>query len=246
MFSKNLIFIILLISHSAFSQGPPDASALLKESDRPRGGVERGLAWDMELTTVDASKSSVRQFVIKTKGDNALAESKAPPKFKGEILLFKDRNMWFVKPELKKPVAISARQKLGGQAANGDIASTQYFRDYNPTFVKTEMIDNDETALLLLKAKSETSTYDSIRYWISIKQKVAVKAEFLNLQGKAFKVAVFEYKNKINFDGKSFPFISQMTISNSSNPKEKSILVYKNPKAENFSEGQFNVNSLGR
>lgn len=246
MFTKLFPLIFLLVSQSVFGQSTPDASALLKESDRPRGGVERGLAWEMELTTVDVTKSSVRQFVIKTKGDNALAESKAPPKFKGEILLFKDRNMWFVKPDLKKPVAISARQKLGGQAANGDIASTQYFRDYTPTFIKTEMIDNEETALLLLKAKSETSTYDSIRYWISVKQKLAVKAEFLNLQGKVFKNATFEYKNKINFDGKSFPFISQMTISSSSNPKEKSILVYKNPKAENFSDGQFNVNSLGR
>lgn len=246
MFSNYFLLSLLMVSQSLFAQLPPDASALLKESDRPRGGVERGLAWDMELTTIDSSKSSVRQFVIKTKGDNALAESKAPPKFKGEVLLFKDRNMWFVKPDLKKPVAISARQKLGGQAANGDIASTQYFRDYNPTFVKTEMIENEETALLLLKAKSETSTYDSIRYWISLKQKVALKAEFLNLQGKAFKSATFEYKNKITFDGRSFPFISQMTISSISNPKEKSILVYKNPKAENFSDGQFNVNSLGR
>lgn len=188
---------VLFYSHLGWSQSP-NASDLLKESDRPRGGVEKGLTWEMELTTMDDPKNSVRQFVIKTKGDNAIAESKAPPKFKGEILLFKDRNMWFLKPDLKKPVAISARQKLGGQAANGDIASTQYFRDYTPIFVKKEMIGGDETALLLLKAKSETVTYDSIRYWISLKQKIALKAEFLNLQGKAFKEATFEYKNKIS------------------------------------------------
>ena len=52
-------------------------------------------------------------------------------------MLFNDRTIWFIKPGLRKPVSISARQRLVGDAANGDIATTNYARDYDGATLAT-------------------------------------------------------------------------------------------------------------
>lgn len=223
-----------------------DPGQLLKDSDRSRGSVENGMSWELELVSTGENDGRARTFRVRTKGDNALVESLAPSRYKGEVILLNDRNMWFARPGLRKPVAVSARQKLSGQAANGDIASTQYYRDYTATFVKNETLGKEPVAQLLLKGKTDSVTYDSIRYWISLKQKLALKAEFLNLQGKPFKEATFEYKNSVSDGGKKLPFISRMVITNSLKASEKSVLVYKKPEAAEVSATTFNVNNIVR
>ena len=42
-------------------------------------------------------------------------------------------------------MSISARQRLTGLAANGDIASTNYARDYEGTIVGEEVVDGEPT-----------------------------------------------------------------------------------------------------
>jgi putative ABC transport system permease protein len=219
---------------------------LLRASDRGRGSLEGGLTWDSEVTTSEDGETTVRKFKVRAKGINANVEALEPSRNKGEVYLFNDRTMWFFKPALKKPVAISARQKLTGQAANGDIASTHYARDYSPTLEKTEIIGGEKVHVLLLKAKANNLTYDQIRYWISDKSKRAIKAEFLTLQGKAFKRATLEYDNKIQVNGQLVDFVSRMEIVDSTFEQNKSILKYLNPKLEDHKESIFNVNNLKR
>ncbi|MFN7730169.1 MAG: outer membrane lipoprotein-sorting protein [Bdellovibrio sp.] len=224
----------------------PSAQTLLQESDRGRGGVTEGVSWNIKLETTEEGDTNTRSFRVKAKGQNAYVEALAPARNKGEVYLFNDRNMWFFKPSLKKPVAISSRQKLSGQAANGDIASTNYARDYTPTLEKTEIVDGESMYVLLLKAKASNLTYDQIRYWISEKEKLAKKAEFLTLQGKPFKLAKMEYKNRIRIGGKEFPFVSQLTIVDAKYPENKSTINYESPRIEDHKDSLFNVNRMSR
>ncbi|MBL7671717.1 MAG: outer membrane lipoprotein-sorting protein [Bdellovibrionaceae bacterium] len=219
---------------------------LLKISDRARGGLEKGASWEISLKSVEEGNESERTFAVKAKGDNAFVEALAPSRNKGEVYVFNDRSMWFFKPTLKKPVVVSSREKLTGQAANGDIASTHYARDYVPTLETTVVEGDDKLYVILLKAKSKQVTYDQIRYWISEKTKLGVKAEFLTLQGKPFKLATFEYKNSIVQGGKKAPFVSQMTLVDSKFKDNRSVMVYTNPKAESHSDAIFNVNNVTR
>ncbi len=220
------------------------ATDLLNASDQNRGGANRGLSWEVFVQTFEDGETANRSFRVKSKGLDAYVEALAPARNKGEVYLFNDRNMWFYKPSLKKPVSISARQKFSGQASNGDIASTNYSRDYAATLEKTVDMGGDKIYVLMLKAKSNSMTYDQIRYWISSKSKLAIKAEFLTLQGDVFKRANFEYKNKIKRDGKAIPFVSQMIIVDAKRAENKSIMTYKNPKNENAPDSIFLVNSL--
>lgn len=237
------IFTVLIFSGTSFAQVDLE---LLKASDRARGSLESGLTWESEVTTVEDGESSVRKFKVRAKGVNANVEALEPSRNKGEMYLFNDRTMWFFKPSLKKPVAISSRQKLTGQAAIGDIASTHYARDYTPTIEKTETINGEKVYVLMLKAKANNLTYDQIRYWISDKSKRAIKAEFLTLQGQPFKRATLEYANKVTVNGKAVDFVSKMEIVDAKFENNKSILRYINPKLEEHKETIFNVNNLKR
>jgi hypothetical protein len=100
--------------------------------------------------------------------------------------------------------------------------------------------------VLMLKAKASNLTYDQIRYWVSDKTKLAMKAEFLTLQGKVFKIGKMEYKNTLNHSGKENPFVSKVTIVDAKFPENKSILEYEKPKLEDHSASIFNVNNLAR
>ena len=222
------------------------AMDLLKASDQARGSLQDGLTWTSEVENHEDGENSTRKFLVKAKGVNAYVDALEPARTKGEVYLFNDRTMWFFKPSLKKPVAISSRQKLSGQAANGDIASTHYARDYTPTMEKTETIGKDKVHVLMLKANANNLTYDQIRYWINDKTKKAIKAEFLTLQGQPFKKAALEYKNKLTVNGKVIDFVSQIEITDVKNENNKSIIRYTNPKIEQHAESIFNINNLKR
>jgi len=244
---KIILSLIICISYCSLSRASENlANQLLQASDRSRGGVKDGIQWVAKVESSESGEQTNREFDVKANGDNAYVEAIAPARNKGEIYLFNDRNMWFFKPSLKKPVSISARQKLTGQAANGDIASTHYARDYDPVIEKTENLDGEKTHVLLLTAKTKNLTYDKIRYWINDKSKLAVKAEFLTLQGKAFKIGYLKYQNKLTVDGQTFPFVSELKIVDAKFENNKSIITYANPKSTKLSPSLFNVNNLTR
>lgn len=243
-----LFLMVTLLQTTIASAADPSAEDLLKAADRARGStaVAQGISWQVVVETQGEDGSNTISYDLKVKGNDALAEATAPKRNKGEVMLFNDRSIWFFKQGLKKPVAISARQKLMGQAANGDIASTNYARDYQGSITGSEKVDTQDTWKLELKAKEKNVTYDRIRYWISKKDRQGVKAEFLTVSGEVFKRATFEYKNKMKSEGKDIPFVSKMVITDALNAKNITTLNYANPKSATLADSLFNVNNLVR
>lgn len=238
----------IFIGVSTCYAADPTPVEILRDADRARGSsaVQVGVTWQVKVDTAGDDGTNSVTYDLKVKGNDALAEAVAPARNKGETMLFNDRSIWYFKPGLKKPLAISPRQKLMGQAANGDIASTNYARDYDGTIAASEKVDNQDTWKLELKAKAKNVTYDRIRYWVSKKDRLGVKSEFLTVSGEVFKSAVFEYKNKMSSGGKELPFISKMVITDALNKKNITTLNYESPKAEKLSDSLFNVNNLTR
>lgn len=252
VFNGNLLKASLIVPslfwiHSAHANLSPAAvKELMQASDRYRGGLAVGVTWDITITTVEDGDTSTSQYTVRAKGVNALAECTQPARCKGEVVLFNNRNLWFLKPGVKKPVAISARQRLSGQAANGDIASTNYARDYDAVFEKEESVGGAHAFVLMLKAKDKNVTYDKIRYWVSKSKKLALKAEFLTLQGELFKSATFEYNNRLVSGGKKIPFVSGMKITDAAFPKNVTTIKYESPREEAHDDSIFNINNVAR
>jgi hypothetical protein len=222
------------------------AISLLQSSDRARGGFLKGLLWNVTLNSVEDGTQSTRSFEVKAKDADALVTATAPPRNRGEIFLFNNHDLWFVKPGLRKPISISSRERLSGQAANGDIASTNYTRDYKGEVEGNSKVGDQAVYVLKLKAKDSKVTYDQIRYYIAQKSKLALRADFLSLQGDLMKTATFEYKNHITVDGKAFPFISKMTIVDAKMKNNSSEINYSNPVEKDFPASIFNVNNVSR
>jgi outer membrane lipoprotein-sorting protein len=168
----------------------------------------------------------------------------APAKVKGQKILSVGRNMWFVQPGLQKPVPISPRQRLTGQAANGDIASTDYAGDYLPALTAQETVDGEVCYVLDLHAKSKSATYDRIVYWVSKPRLVGVKADFYTVSGKKLKSARLEYRNSVEYQGHRIAFVSRMTISDALNPTNVTVMDYAGVKAARIPADEFNINLL--
>ncbi len=218
---------------------------ILERADRARGKLP-GLVWTVKMASVERGRTREQTLEVKARNEDVLATFTAPPRIKGQKLLMVGRNMWFIKPGVSKPVPISPRQKLMGQAANGDIASTNYSGDYDGVFLGDETVRGEECYVLDLTARNRKVTYDRIKYWVSKSRLVGVRAEFYTVSGKLFKTAEFEYKNRIRYRGEEIPFVSRMVIRDAIRPQEVTTLEYSKITVKRLPDATFNLNLLVR
>jgi len=216
---------------------------MLQKADEARGNYD-GIEWNVVMDSIEKGRRQLRQMQVTARGYDALVETVSPSNVKGERFLMRDRNMWFAKPGLSKPVPVSPRQKLMGTAANGDIASTNYSGEYRIVSVENATLNHEPCLMMSLKAVNNRTTYDRIQYWISRERIVGLKAEFYTVSGKMFKSAEFEYKNKVNIDGSPREFISKMVITSALVKDDVTTLQYSKPLLKKVPDSIFNVNLL--
>jgi hypothetical protein len=240
-----LLIGALLVVTTAMAQAEPDATALLAASDIARGGGSPGLTWDISIRNSGSQvdDDEVTKLVVKATSHNSVAEIYEPIRSKGSKILQVDRNMWITKPGLRKPVAISPRQRLTGQASIGDIAATDYAHDYTPQYLRTDTINGERCYVLELTAARQNTTYDRIVYWISDSRRVGVHADFMSVSGKRIKRADFVYDNRIAVNGKSQLFVSRMTIQDELTDA-KSVLDFSKIRVGAVSASEFDVGNI--
>ncbi len=242
----SLVWIIICsLVVSVFGDEPLTPAQIIARSDRSRGNLD-GIVWTAVITSREEGKTQERSLLIKNRGRNTVAEFAAPAKVKGNMLVMLDRNMWFVKPGLRKPVAISPRQKLTGGVANGDVASTNYAGDYDAAAAGEESVDGEPCHVFDLKANNKKTTYDRIRYWISKQRLLGVKAEFHTVAGKRFKTATMQYNNRLRTKSGDLPFISRMTIYDEVIKGNVTTMDYRDPDIQPLADAVFNLNLMIR
>lgn len=223
----------------------PSPREILDRADRARGNLP-GLVWTVTLTAAGDGEERTQTIEVKARGDDVLATFLAPPRIKGQKVLMAGRNMWFLKPGLSRPVPISPRQKLMGEAANGDLASTNYAGDYDGAIQGEEAVDGEPCYVFDLTARTKTVTYDRIVYWVSKPRLVGVKADFYTVSGKRFKSAEFRYGHDIVTGGETIPFVSRMVIRDALRPEAVTTLEYADIEVKSLPDATFNLNLLMR
>ncbi len=222
----------------------PDAYNILTSSDQARGGGLPGIVWEIKLNSREGDKvDETQRLIVKAVDESSVAEVLEPVRSKGSKILQVERNMWLTKPGLSKPIPISPRQRMSGQASNGDIAATNYAGDYAAQMSGNESVDGESCYVLDLKAKHKRATYDKIRYWVSVKRLVGVKAEFQSVSGKLLKTARFEYNGSIEHDGKRIPFISKMMIRDALIDAE-TVMEFGSVKVKKVSAAEFDLGQM--
>ena len=241
--SKILTTLAAIILWTNLSSAAMTPAEIMRLADRARGNIE-GVQWKVHIHSIEKGREQHRKLDVKARDFDFLAILTAPAKVKRHKLLMVDHNMWFAKPGIRKPVPVSSRQKLIGGASYGDIAATNYANDYEAKLIKIESVNGEPSYLFDLKALTKKATYDRIRYWISQKRLVGVKAEYYTISGKLFKWASFRYDNKIQLDAGPSPFISEMTIYDGLIKENITTMKFSRPKVVRVPPSALDLNLL--
>lgn len=220
------------------------ADNVLQLADKTSEILIKGSHWIVGIQSDDGKKQVSQKYKIYVKQDSVLAECLDPAKHKGEKILFSKEKLWFYKPGISQPIMLSARQKLSGQAANGDIALTRFARDYTAVIEGEETVDGVLCYRLLLTAKNRQPTYDKVKYWVSKDKKIGVKADFMTKEGTVLKHAKYTYGNSISHAGKKYPFWSQMDITDAVIASKTTKMTYESVEIKNLQDSLFSVESL--
>ena len=194
------------------------------DADASRGAIPGGVAWKIAVKTTEDEKTQEVFYDVKVKGTFGRLDSSGPAPHTGESLLLRDGDMFFHKPGIKRPMVISASQRLMGPASNGDVSATNYAHDYDGKVVGEEKVGAIDCYKLDLKAKAgHKTTYAAVRYWVSKDRHLGIKAEFLTTSGEVFKIAEYKYDNKVKVGDKEIPFVSEMVFHDVLKPKNVSV-----------------------
>lgn len=182
--------------------------AALLAAEQARGILtDQGLRW-----TVDVSGGKSAKFHVVSQGGKIFAEVVEPEDAKGRRYLAEAKgNMWFFKPGLSRPVSVSKRQRLSGDAAIGDIASTSFVEGYKVVGQEDGEVGGEPATVYTMQATSFTDTYTKIRYWVTKKGSLGKKAEFYAKSGNLVRSSTMEYDNQAN----GRPFLSEMRVTDS-------------------------------
>lgn len=235
--------VMAWVASAAVAEDQAQLKEILRQADRARGNLG-GVVWAVHIDSVENGRKDLRDLKVQAKGYNFLATIVEPAKVRGQRLLMVDRNMWFMKPGLTKPVPISARQKLVGGVSYGDIASTNYAEDYVPTQLADEQVDGVLCYVFDLKAIDQKATYDQIKYWIAKEKLLGVKAEYFTVSGKMLKTALFEFANQVELESRQQSFISKMSITDAVTVTNTAVLGFSDASLREIPDSVLDVNLL--
>ncbi len=200
------MFAVLLPVVALYANdNPSEAQALLARSDELRNpsrpfavttilreykdGKKKQTMKLRAYSSISASGASKGQF-------RSLVRFDAPVQDVGKLMLKDGVNLWFFDPMSKATIRISPQQKLLGQAANGDVVTTNFALDYVAEIEDEETItDGDRKSVkcirLSLKAKTLQATYHHALMWLTREGSRPVKAQFFAESGRLLKTAFY-------------------------------------------------------
>jgi outer membrane lipoprotein-sorting protein len=122
----------------------------------------------------------------------------APARDANKLMLKNGNDLWFYDPSSQASVRISPRQRLLGQAANGDVVTVNFAKDYHAQLVGDEDVEDGEKLprhchKLKLTAAAADVTYDSLEIWIDTDSSRPVKAKFYAESGQLLKTAYYRH-----------------------------------------------------
>lgn len=233
----NLVLGCFCLCASSLALSPQE---IVKRADAVRGPDG---AFSFKVRVKDFQGSSlVRENIYKVFSKNmklTLVETIFPERLTGRKLLMAG-GMWLYLPSLRRATRVSDQQRLTGEVANGDIARTNYHRDYKATLAGTSKIGSDSYYELALTAKDSSLAYRKIHLWVNTKTFAPLKADFYALSGKLLKTG--EYSELETVLGKSR--LTKLVIKDAVQPSKQSHLKYSDYRREKLDDSFFNKESL--
>jgi len=122
----------------------------------------------------------------------------APARDLNKLMLKNGNDLWFYDPASQASVRISPRQRLLGQAANGDVVTVNLAKDYRAELLGEEEVQDGDRVLrpchhLALSAVAADVTYSRIEMWIERDNDHPIKSKFYAESGQLLKTAYYRH-----------------------------------------------------
>jgi outer membrane lipoprotein-sorting protein len=221
-----------------------DATSILSETDAIRNPQSsfmvtvdlknytgKSLTGRTEVTTL--SRRAGGQF-------QTLVHINDPSVDRGKILLRNGNNLWMFDPSSQVSVRISARQRLLGNASNGDVVSSNLVGDYAPAVDGEETVadgdrKNRDCYKLTLKSRDKSTPYNSIEFWVDKASGRPVKGKYYTDSGNLLKVSW--YRKFSNQMGASRP--TEVVIADGFDPNKITVMSMKGFEGRELPESWF-------
>lgn len=109
----------------------------------------------------------------------------------GQKVLMLDDKFWLLLPGTRRPLRISAAQKLLGEASTGDVATLTWSEDYRAELLGEETVDGAPALRLSLQARSRGLSYQRIEALVHRDTHQPLRASMYLKSGKLAKEAEF-------------------------------------------------------
>ncbi|MFP5462848.1 MAG: outer membrane lipoprotein-sorting protein [Gammaproteobacteria bacterium] len=219
------------------------ASEIVRRADEIRFPRD---AFSVEVrvsSTIRGEAQEVRRYrILSRDSEDTIVQTLEPEVERGQNLLMKGRELWMFLPSVSQPVRLSLSQRLTGQVANGDLARTQFAKDYDARLVGSEKIDGKDHHVLELTATERGMTYPKIRYWVRASDLHPHRAEFHAMSGKLLKTCRFE--NYQTLGGRVRP--TRLVMTDALKEGDESVLDYSGLAARSLPARMFTKEYLKR
>jgi outer membrane lipoprotein-sorting protein len=210
-------------------QAAMDAAGLLRQADAIRN-PQSSFVVDVDLKNYEGraltGHTKVRTHSRVAGGQfQTIVYITDPAADRGKILLRNGNNLWLYDPASRSSVRISARQRLLGNASNGDVVSSNLVGDYAPEMQGAETIAdgdrrNRDCHKLYLTSRDRSTPYSAVEFWVDAANARPVKAKFYTGSGSLIKAAW--YRNYSNQMGAQRP--TEVVIADGFDPNKVTVM----------------------
>lgn len=237
---KTLPIIFFILAFTISVMAAESAEEILKAADKYRTGWESFVVKTRIINFKKDKKTEEGDFEVMFKGLEKSLVRFLKPDQKGQYLLMLEEKMWLYMPNTQRPLRVTPLQRLMGDASNGDVARSNFSRDYVPTLKGEETIAEKGYFILELKAKNEAATYQRAELWVAKGDLKPLKAELYLASGKHYKSITYDEFKAIQ--GRQT--LVKMTLYDRLRPERHTIMEFSEYNPQEIADKYFNVNYL--
>jgi len=169
-----------------------EAEALLKKADGMRNaGANTRTEISAKLIAKDGALIRERAYSVYSAGERKTLVVMRSSQESGQKVLMLDEQFWLVLPGSTRALRITPMQKLLGDAAVGDIATSSWSQDYKIESDAKELCEQKPCVKLELRALRPSATYQRIVLWVEHQSGRPLTADLFLQSDKLAKQARF-------------------------------------------------------
>ena len=225
---KFLLLTIVSLGFVAFSNGDPEATAIIKKSEENFRGISSRGELDLQIVRPDWSRTiSMKSW---TKGDDySLMVITGPKRDKGMAFLKREKEIWNWQPTIERviklPPSMMMQSWMGSDFTNDDLVrQSSIVTDYEHVMKGSETVEGRDCHVIELTPKEDAAVvWGKVVMWVDKSDYIQMKVEFYD-EDDYLVNTMFAF-DVVEKGGRMIP--SRMEIIPAEDDGKKTVLVYK-------------------